>query len=71
MPKNDSTETASAAPETTPADEPRNVAIRALKDRTKIGKAIVAAGRVDFPVTLSEAKALKEMGLVEIEGLFA
>ena len=57
------------AADAAPSPEPRNVVVRALQNRTKIGKAIVAAGRVDFPVTASEAKALKDLGLVEIEGV--
>ena len=51
--------------------EPCNVAVIALKNRTKIGKALVAAGPVDFPLTMSDAKALEAMGLVQITGLFA
>ena len=54
---------------TTPAAEPRNVVVRALKDRTKLGKAIVAAGRVDFRLTQSEADAAVAAGLVVIEGI--
>ena len=51
-------------------EEKRNVAITALKDRTQIGGAIVAAGRVDFPVTAGEAKELEALGLVRIDGIF-
>jgi hypothetical protein len=51
------------------AAEPRNVVVRALKDRTKLGKAIVAAGRVDFRLTQTEATAAAAAGLVEIEGV--
>ncbi len=56
------------APETTAAVA--NTAVTALKDRTKIGKAIVAAGPVDFPLTAADAKALEDLGLVKITGLF-
>ena len=51
-------------------EEARNVAITALKDRTQIGGAIVAAGAVDFPVTAREAKDLEALGLVRIDGIF-
>ena len=54
---------------TTPA-EPRNVAVHALQNRVEIGNAIVAAGRVDFPLTMTEAKALEALGLVQITGIF-
>ena len=55
-------------PETTP--EPRNVAVEVLANRTKIGKAIVAAGPCDFPLTSSEATALEALGKVRIVGIF-
>lgn len=63
--------TTTAAEAAAPAAEPRNVVVRALKDRTLIGKAIVAAGRVDFLLTQSEADALVKAGLAEIEGVKA
>lgn len=56
--------------DTTPTPEDRNVAVTVLQNRTKIGKAIVAAGRCDFPLTMTEAKALEALGKVRIEGLF-
>lgn len=59
-----------AAPATTANDEPRNVAVTVLKNRTKIGAAIVAAGPCDFPLTKTEADALVGLGLVRITGLF-
>lgn len=61
---------AGAAEAPTTTDEPRNVAVTVLGNRTKIGKAICAAGRCDFPLTASEAKALEALGKVRIEGLF-
>jgi hypothetical protein len=60
---------ASVTPGTTTADEPRNVIVSALKNHTKLGKAIVAAGRVDFPLTKSEADAAVAAGLVTIVGV--
>jgi len=54
----------------TPSAQVANTAVIALKDRTKIGKALVAAGPVDFPLTAADAKALEELGLVKIAGLF-
>jgi hypothetical protein len=59
---------AAAAPET-PAAEPRNVIVSALKNRTLLGKALVAAGRVDFRLTQSEADAAVKAGLVTIDGI--
>lgn len=53
-----------------PTEEPRNVAVTALENRLKIGKAVVAAGPVDFPLTASEAKALEQLGKVQITGIF-
>lgn len=61
------TDAATAAP----ADEPRNVAVTVLENRTKIGNAICAAGRCDFPLTATEAKALEALGKVRVEGIFA
>ena len=66
---NNDTEGASAPEATT--REVANTAVTALKNRTKIGKAIVAAGPVDFPLTAADAKALQDLGLVTITGLFA
>lgn len=63
--------TAAEAATDKPADEVANVAVIALENRTKIGKAIVAAGPVDFPLTMSDAKALEALGMVKIAGLFA
>jgi hypothetical protein len=61
------------APDTTPpapaAEEPRNVIVTVLANRTKIGKAICAAGRCDFPLTATEAKALEALGKVRIDGI--
>lgn len=62
------TDTASV---TAGTEEPRIVAVTCLKDRTKIDKAICAAGPVDFPLTKSEAEALRDLGLVTITGIFA
>lgn len=56
--------------DTAPDEEPRIYAVECLQNRTKIGKAIVAAGRVDFPLTKSEAVALQDAGLVKIVGTF-
>lgn len=56
-------------PEETPA-EPAIYAVTALENHLKIGSAIVAAGPVDFPLTLTDAKALEALGKVKIEGLF-
>jgi hypothetical protein len=55
--------------ESTAAEEPRNVVIFALENRLKVGKAIVAYGRVDFPVTKSQADALVSLGKARIEGV--
>ncbi len=63
--------TAADAATDKPADEVANVAVNALENRTKIGKAIVAAGPVDFPLTATDAKALEALGKVKIAGLFA
>lgn len=52
------------------APEERTIAVTVLENRTKIGNAIVAAGRCDFPLTMSEAKALEALGKVRIDGLF-
>ncbi len=51
-------------------EEARNVAVTVLKPRTKIGKAIVADGPCDFPLTKSEAESLAALGLVTITGIF-
>lgn len=60
---------AAPAPES-PEAEPRNVAVTVLQNRTKIGRSICAAGPCDFPLTATEAKALQDLGLVRITGLF-
>ena len=60
------TEAADAAPD----EEPCNVAIHILKNRTKIRKAICASGPCSFPVTQTEALQLKELGLADIIGIF-
>lgn len=67
MPK-DTNRAADAAPET-PAAEPRNVVVSALANRTLLGTALVAAGRVDFCLTQSEADAAVKAGLVKIDGI--
>jgi hypothetical protein len=51
-------------------EAPRNVAVRVLESRTKIGTAICAAGRLDFPLTQADAEALQALGKVEIIGIF-
>ena len=61
---------AGEAANTTPAEEPANIAVFALEARLKIGAAIVAPGPVDFPLKESEAKALERLGKVRIVGLF-
>lgn len=61
---------AGEAANTTPAEEPRNVAVYSLEARLKIGTALCAPGPVDFPLTESEAKALERLGKVRIVGLF-
>lgn len=50
--------------------EPRNVAVYVLENRTQIGKAIVAAGKCDFPLCKSDAEALQALGKVRILGIF-
>ena len=60
-------------PKQSPAEEtpePRNVAVEVLVPRTKIGKAIVATGPCDFPITKSEADALAALKLARITGIF-
>lgn len=64
------TTTEAAAP-SAPSDEPRNVAVTVLQNRTKIGNAICAAGRCDFAITASQAKALEQLGKVRIDGIIA
>lgn len=64
-------DTAADAATDKPAEEVANVAVIALENRTKIGGAIVAAGPVDFPLTMADAKALEALGKVKITGLFA
>jgi hypothetical protein len=59
---------AEAAPKQT--DEPRNVAVTVIENRTAIRGAIVAAGRCDFPLTKTEAEALEALGKVRIDGIF-
>lgn len=49
---------------------PANVAVTALENHLKIGNAIVAAGPVDFPLTVEDAKALEALGKVKINGVF-
>ena len=72
MPKTAPTPQSPAAGEaaTQAPEEARNVAVYALETRLKIGPAIVASGRVDFPLTMTEAKALEALGKVHILGLF-
>jgi hypothetical protein len=53
-----------------PQDEPRNVAVSILENATKIGNAIVASGPCDFPLTMTDAKALEALGKVKITGIF-
>lgn len=65
------TTTTDAAPAAPPTDEPRNVAVHVINNRTQIGKAICAAGKCDFPLTATEAKALEALGLVTITGIWA
>lgn len=60
------TEAADAAP----TEEPCNVAINVLKNRTKVGKAICGAGPCTFPVTKTMADQLVALGLAEIIGSF-
>jgi hypothetical protein len=55
---------------TTKTPEPRNVAVTVLENRTSICGAVVAAGRCDFPLTQTEAKALEALGKVTITGIF-
>lgn len=56
-------------PENPAAEEPCNVVIYALVNRLKVGAAIVAYGRVDFPVTKNQADALVALGKARIEGV--
>lgn len=53
-----------------PAAELRNIAVEALRNRVEIRGAVVAAGRVDFPLTETEAQKLESLGLVRVIGLF-
>lgn len=62
--------TKEGAAKTAGTEEPRNVAVTVLENRTKIGRAIVAAGRCDFALTKSEAEALQALGKVRIDGIF-
>lgn len=55
---------------TAPAVEPRNVSVYVLENRTTLCGAVVAAGKCDFPITATEAKALEALGKVKILGLF-
>lgn len=57
--------------ETNATAEPKNVLVHVLVNRTQIGDTVVAAGRCDFPLTATEAKALEALGLVTITGLAA
>lgn len=50
--------------------EAANVAVEALRNGIKIRGAIVARGRVDFPVTAAQAKELEALGLVKILGIW-
>lgn len=50
--------------------EPRNVAVEVIANATKIGNAIVAQGPCDFPLTMTQAKALESLGKVRITGIF-
>ena len=63
------TDGAEGPPQTT-ADATANVAVESLVNGLKIGKAIVARGRVDFPVTEETAKQLESLGKVRIVGLW-
>lgn len=71
MPKdNTTTESPAAGEAAKQAPEPANVSVFSLENRLQIGKAIVAYGKVDFPLTETDAKALEALGKVRILGLF-
>lgn len=53
-----------------PTQEPRNVAVTILENRTSVRGAIVEAGKCDFPLTKSEADALVALGKATIIGIF-
>lgn len=63
------TDTKPAAAAASSPDEPRNVVVTVLENRTLIRGAICAAGRCSFGLTLTEAKALEALGKVRIDGL--
>jgi hypothetical protein len=67
-------------PKTPPADaptadkpdapsEPRNVVVDVLKNCTRLGGAILAAGRSPLLLTATEAKTAETLGLVKIVGV--
>lgn len=70
---NKSTDTGTEAPvnQGPESTEAKNVAIQILKNRTKVGGMICAAGPLDFPVTKTMADALVAAGLATITGIWA
>lgn len=64
------TDTGTEAPVNQSPEEVKNVAIHILKNRTKVGGMICAAGPCDFPVTKTMADALVAAGLATITGIW-
>lgn len=52
------------------APEVANIAVESRVNGLKIGKAIVAKGRVEFPLTATQAKELEALEKVTIIGVW-
>lgn len=48
-----------------------NVAVEVLVSHTTIGNALCGLGPCSFPLAASDARALADLGLVRVTGIFA
>jgi len=56
--------------EATTTKEPRNVAAHVNADRVTLGVTDYGRGPLPIPLTATEAKALADLGLITITGIF-